>query len=49
MSGMFIGMSIGAWLGGSLYGTHGMAGLAALVTVSCFLVFVLKVVQVKKV
>jgi predicted MFS family arabinose efflux permease len=46
---MFIGMSIGAWLGGSLYGTHGMTGLATLATVSCFLVFVLKLVQRKKV
>lgn len=49
MCGMFIGMSIGAWLGGSLYGTYGTTGLATLATISCFLVFILKLVQRNKV
>lgn len=49
MSGMFIGMSIGAWLGGVIYGESGIIGLAMLATVSCFLVFILKLIKRKKI
>jgi predicted MFS family arabinose efflux permease len=42
MTGMFIGMSIGAWLGGYIYGESGIIGLAALATSSCAIVFCLK-------
>lgn len=45
MSGMFIGMSIGAWLGGVIYGKSGIIGLAMLATVSCSLVLVLKLIR----
>lgn len=45
MSGMFIGMSIGAWLGGYLYGINGIIGLAILATVSCFIVLILKLIK----
>lgn len=47
MSGMFIGMSIGAWSGGYLYAMNGMSGLAMLATGSCTLVFVLKLIKRK--
>lgn len=49
MSGMFIGMSIGAWLGGFIYGHNGIIGLAMLATFSCSLVFILKLIKRKKV
>jgi predicted MFS family arabinose efflux permease len=49
MSGMFIGMSIGAWLGGYLYGKSGIMGLATLATVSCSLVLLLKLIQRRKI
>lgn len=43
MTGMFIGMSIGAWLGGYVYGESGIIGLATLATFSCAVVFCLKI------
>jgi len=45
MTGMFIGMSIGAWLGGYVYGESGIIGLATLATFSCALVLCLKMVR----
>lgn len=46
MTGMFIGMSLGAWLGGYIYGEAGIIGLAGLATFSCALVFCYKVIKV---
>lgn len=45
MTGMFIGMSIGAWLGGYIYGESGIIGLAALATFCCALVFGFKTIK----
>ena len=42
MTGMFVGMSLGAWLGGFLYGEYGIMGLAALATFSCIFVYLFK-------
>ena len=39
---LMTGMSVGAWLGGSLYGAYGIIGLASLATGSCILVYILK-------
>ncbi len=43
MTGMFIGMSLGAWSGGYLYGEYGMIGLTSLATGCCVLVYILKI------
>ena len=48
MSTMFIGMSVGAWLGGYLYGKSGIIGLTALATASCLFVFILKLIKRRK-
>lgn len=45
MTGMFIGMSLGAWLGGHVYGEHGIIGLATLTTFTCALVFLFKMIK----
>ena len=45
MTGMFIGMSLGAWLGGYVYGEGGIIGFAALATSSCALVLGFKMIK----
>ena len=45
MTGMFIGMSVGAWAGGYLYGAFGIIGLSTLATGSCIFVYILKVLK----
>ena len=45
MTGMFIGMSVGAWAGGYLYGEFGIIGLSTLATGSCIFVYILKVLK----
>lgn len=45
MTGMFIGMSLGAWLGGYVYGESGIIGFAALATSSCALVLGFKMIK----